>query len=52
MDLKQEYKKLYEDLLSTIEVLNELPYTTKDAELKVEYSKLAFEILKDYSKFA
>jgi len=51
MDLKQEYKKLYNELIITIEVINELPYTAQDAPFKVEYIKQAFEILKEYSKF-
>jgi len=52
MDLKEEYKNLYEILIINVAEIVELPYNIENAGLQIEYAKLAMEALKQYSKFA
>ena len=52
IDLKEEYLKMYNELLTTIEVVNNLPYTNDTARLKLDYVNKAAEILEKYSKLS
>jgi hypothetical protein len=52
MDLKETYNNLYEILINEAIDIDRMPYNIENATLKLEYIKIAMQILKEYSKFA